>query len=178
MAVVRTVTMDTMTSPRTPRRDLEGLDFEVLYRATQDSVFAYVATLLRDRGAAEDVTRAAFERAVPSPPLAFDAGRGTCAWLFGIARRRSARRAARRSGTRSADDPSPSPAARTSWTSACGAPPCAPRSPAAARDREIVALKFHAGLDNGEIAERPRPRRVNTGTRLHRAPDEAPEGSS
>ena len=37
-----------------------ALDFEALYRAARDDVFAYVATLLRDRGAAEDVTALAF----------------------------------------------------------------------------------------------------------------------
>ncbi len=38
-----------------------------------------------------------------------------------------------------------------------------------ARDREIVALKFHAGLDNGEIAAVLGLSASNTGTRLHRA---------
>src|SRR5688500_7902476 len=59
--------------PRAPRRPGAvprarsarqlGLDFEALYRAARDDVFAYVATLLRDRAAAEDVTALAFERA-------------------------------------------------------------------------------------------------------------------
>ena len=40
-----------------------ALDFDALYRAARDDVFAYVATLLHDRGAAEDVTALAFERA-------------------------------------------------------------------------------------------------------------------
>ena len=37
--------------------------FEELYRSSRDDVFAYVAGLLRDRSAAEDVTATAFERA-------------------------------------------------------------------------------------------------------------------
>src|SRR5581483_6435444 len=37
--------------------------FEALYRSSRDDVFAYVATLLRDRSAAEDITALAFERA-------------------------------------------------------------------------------------------------------------------
>src|SRR6187200_1280016 len=37
--------------------------FEELYRASRDDVYAYVAGLLRDRAAAEDVTALAFERA-------------------------------------------------------------------------------------------------------------------
>ena len=36
------------------------LDFEALYRSTRDDLFAYVAGMLRDRAAAEDVTAAAF----------------------------------------------------------------------------------------------------------------------
>ena len=34
--------------------------FEALYRSSRDDVYAYVATLLRDRSAAEDVTEQAF----------------------------------------------------------------------------------------------------------------------
>ena len=37
--------------------------FEELYRRTFPRVYAYVATLLRDRSAAEEVTAQAFERA-------------------------------------------------------------------------------------------------------------------
>ena len=37
--------------------------FEALYRRTLPRVYAYVASLLRDRVAAEDVTALAFERA-------------------------------------------------------------------------------------------------------------------
>src|SRR3954469_14994536 len=60
--------------------------FEDLYRASRDDVFAYVATLLRDRASAEDVTAQAFERAYRRRRL-FDARRGSeRAWLYGIAR--------------------------------------------------------------------------------------------
>ncbi len=60
--------------------------FEELYRSSRDDVYAYVATLLRDRTAAEDVTALAFERAFRRRRL-FDARRGSeRAWLFGIAR--------------------------------------------------------------------------------------------
>ena len=38
-----------------------------------------------------------------------------------------------------------------------------------ARDREIVALKFHAGLDNAEIAAVLGVSASNAGTQLHRA---------
>jgi RNA polymerase sigma-70 factor, ECF subfamily len=62
------------------------LDFEALYRSSRDDVFAYVAGMLRDRAAAEDVTAAAFERAYRKR-RSFDGRRGEPrAWLFGIAR--------------------------------------------------------------------------------------------
>src|SRR5215208_900155 len=60
--------------------------FEELYRSSRDDVYAYVAELLRDRSAAEDVTAQAFERAYRRRRT-FNPGRGSRrAWLFGIAR--------------------------------------------------------------------------------------------
>src|SRR6201996_7368133 len=60
--------------------------FEALYRSSRDDVYAYVATLLRDPAAAEDVTALAFERAYRRRAT-FDRRRGVeRAWLFGIAR--------------------------------------------------------------------------------------------
>ncbi len=60
--------------------------FEELYRSSRDDVYGYVATLLRDRAAAEDVTALAFERAYRRRAT-FDRRRGAQrAWLFGIAR--------------------------------------------------------------------------------------------
>src|SRR3954470_21248092 len=61
-------------------------EFEELYRRSRDDVYAYVAGLLRDRSAAEDVTAQAFERAYRRRRT-FKPGRGNRrAWLFGIAR--------------------------------------------------------------------------------------------
>src|SRR2546423_13762471 len=75
--------------------------FEALYRRSFPRVYAYVATLLRDRSAAEEVTAQAFERAYRKQ-RSFKRERGSAdAWLFGIARnaaldelRRRKRRAA------------------------------------------------------------------------------------
>ncbi|MHB8492649.1 MAG: sigma factor, partial [Solirubrobacteraceae bacterium] len=77
-----------MTRPRaaappaaTPQERLERL-----YRACRDDLYAYVATVVRDRSLAEDVTALAFERAFRRRRL-FNARRGSeRAWLFGIAR--------------------------------------------------------------------------------------------
>jgi RNA polymerase sigma-70 factor (ECF subfamily) len=60
--------------------------FEELYRNTFPRVYAYVASLLRDRSAAEDVTAQAFERAYRKRG-GFSSRRGTPeAWVFGNAR--------------------------------------------------------------------------------------------
>ena len=50
--------------------------FEELYRSSRDDVYAYVAGLLRDRSAAEDVTAQAFERAYRRRRT-FNPGRGS-----------------------------------------------------------------------------------------------------
>ncbi|MGC1167208.1 MAG: sigma factor, partial [Solirubrobacterales bacterium] len=39
------------------------LAFDRLYRSSRDDVYAYVASLVRDQAAAEEVTATAFERA-------------------------------------------------------------------------------------------------------------------
>ncbi len=146
-----------------------GLDFEALYRAARDDVFAYVTTLLRDRGAAEDVTALAFERAFRRR-RSFDARRGSArAWLFGIARNAALDELRRRSRSApltaepvaAGEDELDSALRRAAVRAALADLP--------ARDREIVALKFHAGLDNGEIAAVLGLSASNTGTRLHRA---------
>src|SRR5579859_1261087 len=80
--------------------------FEALYRSSRDDVYAYVATLLRDRAAAEDVTALAFERAYRRRRT-FDRRRGEeRAWLFGIARNAALDELRRRKRTaRLASDP-------------------------------------------------------------------------
>src|SRR5256885_7709157 len=60
--------------------------FESLYRRTFPRVYAYAASLLHDRSAAEEVTAQAFERAYRRR-RSFRASRGSAdAWVFGIAR--------------------------------------------------------------------------------------------
>src|SRR3954470_12191922 len=88
--------------------------FEALYRRTFPRVYAYVASLLQDRAAAEDVTAVAFERAYRKR-LSFRARRGTAeAWMFGIARnaaldelRRRKRRASLEVDPEDTDSPTP-----------------------------------------------------------------------
>jgi RNA polymerase sigma factor (sigma-70 family) len=145
--------------------------FEALYRSSRDDVFAYVATLLRERAAAEDVTALAFERAYRKRRT-FDRRRGgERAWLFGIARnaaldelrrrRRLARLVTEPQGTEELEDHTEVALRRTAVRNALARLP--------ARDRELVALKFHAGLTNGEIARVLGVSESAAGTRLHRA---------
>ena len=60
--------------------------FAAMYERTFPRVYAYVASLLRDRATAEDVTAQAFERAYRKRGT-YRTRRGSReAWLFGIAR--------------------------------------------------------------------------------------------
>ncbi len=149
-----------------------ALDFEALYRAARDDVFAYVATLLHDRGAAEDVTALAFERAYRKRK-SFDSRRGSQrAWLFGIARNaaldelRRGKRTAQLVAEPQAVTPAPEEELDRALRRAAVRTALAERS---ARDRELIALKFHAGLDNAELADVLGVSVSNAGTRLHRA---------
>ncbi|MDQ4041090.1 MAG: sigma-70 family RNA polymerase sigma factor, partial [Actinomycetota bacterium] len=96
VSVTETLAVAVPAQPASP-----ALDFDALYRDSRDDVFAYVAGLLRDSAAAEDVCAAAFERAFRRR-RSFDAQRGEPrAWLFGIARN-AARDALRRRRRRAA----------------------------------------------------------------------------
>jgi RNA polymerase sigma factor (sigma-70 family) len=152
------------------------LDFDALYRGARDDVYAYVVTLLRDRGAAEDVTAQAFERAFRKAG-SYDHGKGgPRAWLFGIARHAALDELRRRKRTATlAGDP-----ADASGTGGRPVEEAAERAVERAavraalaglppRDRELIALKFHAGLDNAELATVLGVSVSNAGTQLHRA---------
>ena len=163
----------TLTLPITATRSHPGLDFDALYRAARDDVFAYVATLLGDRSAAEDVTASAFERAYRKQRT-YKAGRGSeRAWLFGIARnaaldelRRRKRSAALTADPADADTPAPEDAADAALRRAALRTALQALPP---RERELIALKFHAGLDNAELAAVLGVSVSNAGTMLHRA---------
>jgi RNA polymerase sigma-70 factor, ECF subfamily len=146
--------------------------FEALYRSSRNDVYAYVMTLLRDQSAAEDVTALAFERAYRRRRT-FDRRRGDeRAWLFGIARNaaldelRRRRRVAALVGEPADDSVAGVPdhadvaLRRTAVRSALAS--------LSAREREIVALKFHGGLSNAELASVLGVSESNAGTTLHR----------
>jgi RNA polymerase sigma factor (sigma-70 family) len=149
--------------------DETRIAFEALYRESRDDLYAYVAGLLRDRSAAEEVTSQAFERAWRKRRQ-LDRRRGTPrAWLFGIARN-AALDELRRRGRITASEPEITPA-----TTANPAEVAVDRAvihqaldSLTGRERELVALKFFGGLSNTEIAKVTRTSETNAGTRLHR----------
>jgi RNA polymerase sigma-70 factor, ECF subfamily len=146
--------------------------FAELYERTFPRVYAYVASLLRDRSAAEDVTAQAFERAYRKR-RSYRPARGSMdAWLFGIARnaaldelRKRKRHAALEVDPEDTGSPAPEDqaelavrreAVRAALQSLDG------------QERDLIALKFAGGLSNGEIARVLRMSESNVGTRLHR----------
>jgi RNA polymerase sigma-70 factor, ECF subfamily len=148
------------------------IDFEQLYKSSRDDVFAYAAGLLRDRTAAEEVTAVAFERAYRKRRR-FDPSRGNGrAWLFGIARNAALDELRRRGrqaelAAEPADIGDPAGAAYTDRSEIRlvlhGALEELP-----GRERELIALKFFAGLSNAEIARVLGISESNAGTKLHR----------
>jgi len=146
--------------------------WEELYRSSRDDLYAYVATLLRDPAAAEDVTALSFERAYRRR-RSFNARRGNeRAWLFGIARnaaldelRRRRRHAALGVEPEDLEAPDPADEADVALRRTTVRAALAELSP---RERELIALKFHAGLSNAEVAEVIGVSASNAGTLLHR----------
>jgi RNA polymerase sigma-70 factor, ECF subfamily len=147
--------------------------FEALYRSSRDDIYAYVMTLLRDSAAAEDVTALAFERAYRKRRT-FDRRRGEeRSWLFGIARNAALDELRRRrrlatlvvepeaaeeipDGEDGAEVTLRRTTVRTALAGLSG------------RDRELIALKFHAGLSNAQLAQVLGVSESNAGTMLHR----------
>ena len=158
----------TLAAPQgveTPQQRLEQL-----YVTSRDDLYAYVGTLLGDRGLAEDVTSMAFERAFRRRRL-FNPRRGSeRAWLFGIARNAALDELRRRRRTAPlVVDPADWPDSGEGGDA--GLPRAtvrAARADLTPRERELVALKFHAGLSNPDIARVLGVSESNAGTLLHR----------
>jgi RNA polymerase sigma factor (sigma-70 family) len=155
-----------------------GLDFERLYRSSRDDVYAYAAGLLRDRTAAEEVTAMAFERAYRKRSR-FNPDRGSArAWLFGIARN-AALDELRRRGRQVELSADPVDAAsvpdRADQRSELRLLLDGALAKLEARERELIALKFFAGLSNAEIGRVIGTSASNAGTKLHRTMDKLRE---
>ena len=144
-------------------------DFDALYRESRDDLFAYLAYLVGDRSLAEELTAQAFEKAFRKRSL-FRPQRGDLrGWLFAIARN-SAVDELRRGGRETALELMPEPAtAGVDRVSDDRMLVAAAMRRLQARDRELIALKFFAGLENPQIARVLGLSRSNIGTQLHRA---------
>jgi len=161
-----------LTAPAVRAGSTAKLEFEALYRESRDDVYAYVSGLLRDRSAAEDVTAMAFERAYRKSS-SFDPRKGSRrGWLFGIARnaaldelRRRRRIAELAADPEDVDAASPHESAEVAVRRAALRDAMRTLDP---RERELVALKFFAGLNNAEIAQVIGVSESNAGTKLHR----------
>jgi len=162
----------TATTATVPATATEAFDFDALYREARDDVFAYTATLLRDNAAAEDVTAQAFERAYKKRSR-FNARRGSPrAWLFGIARNAALDELRQRKRAATAELPGPLQEPAPDEAAELAAERDAVRAALAtlaARDREVIALKFHADLSHAEIADVLGVSVSNAGTLLSRA---------
>ncbi len=162
-AVVETVTLPAAVPS-------EG--FAELYERIFPRVYAYVASLVRDRSAAEDVTAQAFERAYRKR-RSYRAARGSMdAWVFGIARnaaldelRKRKRRAKLESDPEDVRAAAPEDHADMALRRETVRAALASLS---GQERDLIALKFAGGLSNGEIARVLRMSESNVGTRLHR----------
>jgi RNA polymerase sigma factor (sigma-70 family) len=161
----------TATAAEAPRE--ADLAFDRLYRSSRDDVYAYVASLVHDPAAAEEVTATAFERAYRKRSR-FDSSRGEPrAWLFGIARN-AALDELRRRGRQAELAAEPAdlaaiPAHESAEASERRLALNAALTLLEARERELIALKFFAGLSNAEIAAVVGVSESNAGTKLHRA---------
>lgn len=153
----------------------EAIAFDALFREAGSDVFAYAMSLLHDRAAAEDATALAFEKAYRKRRSYRPEKGSPRGWLFAIARNviLDELRRRKRSATLvvEVEDPAaiaaygdhdPDDAARRATVRAALAGLDGP-------DRELIALKFHAGLGNAEIARVVGLSESNAGTKLHRA---------
>ena len=146
---------EALVEPLTVMAGSQTEAFAELYERTFPRVYAYVASLLRDRAAAEDVTAQAFERAYRKR-RSYRAGRGTHG---GVAVRDRAQRRARRAAQAQA------PAGLDGDPEDTGAPDPDDHAELAlrrqtvraalasldGRERDLIALKFAGGLSNAEI---------------------------
>lgn len=152
------------------RSSSDAIDFEALYRTSRDDVYGYVAGLMRDQAAAEEVTAVAFERAL-TRRASYAPERGSArGWLFGIARNAAYDELRRRGRTQPVAEPEePSaPSDTTADVAVRRATVTTALAQLEMEERELVRLKFDAGLANREIGDALGISESNVGTRLHR----------
>ena len=146
--------------------------FASLYERTFPKVYAYVSSLLRDRSAAEDVAAQAYERAYRKR-RSYRPSKGSAdAWLFGIARNAALDELRRRKHRATLQvEPEDLGAAQPEEHADFALRRATVRAALvelSGQERDLVSLKFAAGLSNAEIAQVLGMSESNAGTRLHR----------
>jgi RNA polymerase sigma-70 factor, ECF subfamily len=148
------------------------IDWEAVYTAEMPRIFNYFWYRLGDAAVAEDLTATTFEKAWRARARYRSKRAAFSTWLHTIARNVAADYYRRHRTTQSLDEirahaAAPSPAdlaeqndesARLTWLLA--------KLPA--RERELLALKYGAGLNNREIARLTTLTESNVGTVLNR----------
>ncbi len=163
--------MTTLTLTGRPEQSTNE-QFDALYRSCAGDLYSYVASLLRDRSAAEDVTALAFERAYRRRAL-FDLRRGTPrSWLFAIARNAALDELRRRGRTGSLVGDLADQTVDLELDDEIAERRVVVREGLAQlepKEREVILLKFVGQLSGAEIARVLGCSESNAGTRLHRA---------
>ena len=160
------------TAEEAPRE--ANLAFDRLYRSSRDDVYAYVA----EPAARPDRRRGSHRRPPSSAPTAsarasIRPAASARAWLFGIARN-AALDELRRRGRQAELTAEPADLAQAGADESVEASErrlelSAALATLTPRERELIALKYFAGLANLEIAEVLGITESNAGTKLHRA---------
>ena len=152
---------------------MQTAELEALYRDCAGAIYSFVAGMLGDRSAAEEVTAIAFERGFRARATFYPGGGTPRAWMFDIARNAAVDELRRRG--RIAELP-PDPEDRTSP----GPPELADAGARRAvvlraldtlapHERDLVTLRFDGGLSHAEIGEVLDVTATNASTMLHRA---------
>jgi RNA polymerase sigma-70 factor (ECF subfamily) len=146
--------------------------FHLIFNRYGRPVLSFINNLVQNHELAEELAQETFVRAYRNLRGLQDEAR-LSTWLFGIARNAALDELRRRSRHASleADPADPAAAAPDDAVEAAfnRAAVRAALLTLDARNREVVALKFHAGLDNAEIAAVLGVSPSNAGTLLHRA---------
>jgi RNA polymerase sigma-70 factor, ECF subfamily len=161
------------TADWSPGSSLDASALDVLFRECAANVHAYAFSLLGDRPSAEDVTALAFERLYRSRSR-LNHARGTPrGWLFAIARNAALDELRRRRHhplrVMDSDSGVEDDSGRAMEHVERRATVRAGLAALSRREQEVVLLKFHGQLSNGELARVLGVSESNAGTRLHRA---------